>query len=215
MARAAAEDGTKIVVCTPHLKDYHPEEVARTREVAAQVRKALAEAGVTLGLIVGFEVDLAVAAECAEEELTELAIGGSKHAIILEMPYQGWPRFLDQTLFRLRTRGFRPVLAHPERNDRVQKEPGLLESCTKAGAVIQSTVASLTGEFGKKPERTFQKMLGAGLVGLLASDAHAYRTDGWTLGPTVAQLRGSVGDEIVTMLVEENPRRLLAGEPLR
>ncbi len=215
MARAAAESGTHTVVCTPHLKDLYPEEVERVRKVAGELCAALVEAGIDLTLRVGFEVDLSVAAECTQEELQGLTIEGSGGAMVLEMPYDGWPRYLDETLFRLRTWGFRLVLAHPERNDRVQKTPEVLETCTKAGAVVQATVASWTGEFGKKPGRTFRKLLAAGRVSLLASDAHAYRTDGWTLAPMVEKLRGELGDDVLGMLVDENPRRLLAGEALK
>lgn len=214
MARAAAESGTDTVVCTPHLQDLLPGDVERTHEVAGQVRSALSAAGIGLRLLTGFEIDLSVAATSSRQEMQQLAIVGSQGAVVLEMPYRGWPRYLDETLFRLRTWGMTPVLAHPERNDRVQKSPETLDACIKAGAVVQATVASLTGEFGKRPERTFRKLLAAGKVSLLASDAHAYRNDGWTLAPTVERLRAAVGDEAVNLLVEENPRRLLAGEPL-
>ncbi len=130
------------------------------------------------------------------------------------MPYEGWPRFLEETLFRLATGGFQPILAHPERNDRVQKSPELLLGCLKAGAVAQATAASLTGEFGRAPERAFAKLLSMGAIGLLASDAHAYRTDGWTLDPMLESLRGTVSEEDLAVLVDENPRRLLAGQAL-
>ena len=214
MAQAAVEAGTDTVVCAPHLQDLLPGDVEHIHEVADQVRSALAEAGIGLRLLVGFEVDVSVAATCSREEMRHLMIEGSQGAVILEMPYHGWPRHLDETLFRLRTWGMRPVLAHPERNDRVQKAPEVLDSCLKGGAAVQATVASLTGEFGRKPERTFRKLLSAGKVSLLASDAHAYRTDGWTLVPVVERLRSSANEKVVTMLTEENPRRLLAGEPL-
>ena len=165
-------------------------------------------------MLMGFEVDLSVVVDCGREDLADLTVEGTQGALVLEMPYNGWPRYLGETLFRLRAWGFRPVLAHPERNDRVQKDPAVLQDCLKAGAVAQITVASLTGEFGKKPERVFRMLLGEGAVSLLATDAHAYRTDGWTLAPVIEKLRATVGEETIAALVKENPRRLLAGEAL-
>jgi protein-tyrosine phosphatase len=134
--------------------------------------------------------------------------------IILEMPYRGWPIYLGETIFRLAAAGLRPVLAHPERNERVQKNPELLAACLGAGAVAQATAASITGEFDRATERAFFMLLSAGLVGLLASDAHAFRRDGWTLSVVLQRLSGSVSPADLETLVEENPRRLLCGEPL-
>jgi protein-tyrosine phosphatase len=214
MAREAAASGIDTVVCTPHLSEMVPEDVKHAREVATRVRAEIEQAGIRLKLLLGFEVDLVVAATCSIEELKTLTVEGSRGAIVLEMPYEGWPRFLEETLFRLATGGLCPILAHPERNDRIQRSPELLEGCLKAGAVAQGTAASLTGEFGRGPERAFRKLLAQGSIGLLASDAHAYRTDGWTLVPVLESLRGTVRDEDLAILVEKNPQRLLAGQAL-
>jgi protein-tyrosine phosphatase len=215
MARAAAVSGIGTVVCTPHLTEMAPEVVDHAREVIEQVKAAVASVGIRLKLLLGFEVDLAVAAECELEELRALTIEGSSGAIVLEMPYEGWPCFLEETLFRLSTGGLRPVLAHPERNDRIQRSPELLDGCIRAGAVVQATAASLSGEFGRGPERAFRRLLSQGAIGLLASDAHAYRKDGWTLTPLLENLRDTVREQDLAVLVKGNPQRLVAGQPLR
>ncbi len=214
MARSAAESGIDTVVCTPHLHEYEPETVESVRAVADELRGALAEAGVDLRLLVGFEADLGVATGGGVERLKQLTVEGTDTVLVLEMPYGGWPPYLEDTLFRLSTWGLKPVLAHPERNDQVQDRPEVLEGCLKAGAVAQCTVASLTGEFGRGPRRAFEAMLALGYVSLLATDAHAYRTDGWTLGPVLESLRGTLSEGELAALVDENPRRLLGGEPL-
>ncbi len=185
----------------------------------AEVRAALGAAGIELTLLLGFEVDLEIAATNRPGELGALTVEGTAGAgsggvIVLEMPYRGWPIYLEETIFRLAAAGLRPVLAHPERNDRVQKTPKLLAGCLKAGAVAQATAASITGEFGRATERAFFQLLSAGLIGLLASDAHAFRREGWTLTGVLERLTGSASPGELKTLVEENPRRLLAGEPL-
>jgi protein-tyrosine phosphatase len=214
MANAAAESGIDTVICTPHLTELVPGHLEHARQVADQVRVGLEKARIDLRVLLGFEVDLGVAAGCSLEELRPLTVASSKGAIVLEMPYEGWPRFLEETIFRLTTWGLTPVLAHPERNDRIQQTPELLAGCLRAGAVAQATAASLSGEFGRGPERAFRKLLSQGSVALLASDAHAYRTDDWTLTPCLESLRGAVTKETLDLLVEENPKRLLAGQQL-
>jgi protein-tyrosine phosphatase len=212
MARAAAASGVRTVVCTPHLPDWDEALVRQAREVIEEVRAAVAAAAIDVTLLLGFEVDPSVAVAADKETLKGLAIEGSKGAIVLEMPYSGWPVFMDEMIFRLSTTGFRPVLAHPERNDRVQRSSDLLVGCLKAGAVGQATAASLSGEFGRGPAQTLRRLLSEGLIRLAASDAHAYRKEGWTLAPMLAALAGQVDEAGLAALSETNPARLLAGE---
>jgi protein-tyrosine phosphatase len=214
MAREAAASGISTVVCTPHLPELNEADIRRTREVIDEVRAAVAAADIELALLLGFEVDLVVAATTDPNKLDAVTIEGSGGAIVLEMPFSGWPLYLEETIFRLSTAGLRPVLAHPERNDRIQKSSDLLAGCLKAGAVAQATAASLGGEFGRSTEKTLFKLLSEGLIGLVASDAHAYRTDRWTLASVLETLSGIVSEDDLTKLVERNPRRLLAGEGL-
>jgi len=214
MAREAVASGVDTVLCTPHLPEWNGEHIREIREVAGKVRGALAEAGVPLRLVQGFEVDLGVAVTAGTGALLGLALEGGGKAILLEMPYTGWPVYLEQTIFRLAADGFRPVLAHPERNERVKKSSEPLLGCFRSGAMVQCTAASLTGEFGRGAVQAFRRLVSEGLVRLVGSDAHAYRREGWTLTPMLDVLRELVSDEDLKTLVDENPRRLLAGEPL-
>jgi protein-tyrosine phosphatase len=214
MARAAAASRVHTVVCTPHLPDMDETAIKRAREVVDEVRAAITAAGIDLRLLLGFEVDVVVAATSETAVLESLAIEDSGGAIILETPFHGWPLFMEETIFRLSAAGMRPVLAHPERNDRVQKTPGLLGGCLEAGAVLQATAASASGEFGRDTEKAFFRLLGEGQASLLATDAHAYRTDGWTLTTILERVSGLLPADEVVRLVDENPSRLLSGKGL-
>lgn len=214
MASAAAASGISTVVCTPHLPEWDETHISQVRAVLEEVRSAIAAAGIELTLLLGFEVDLGVASMVGKEELEVLTIEGSNGAILLEMPYSGWPVFMEDMVFRLATTGFRPVFAHPERNDRIQRSSELLEGCIRAGAVAQGTAASLTGEFGRSPSRTLRRLLSEGNIRLLSSDAHAYRKDGWTMESMLAELADCADADTLALLTRANPARLLAGESL-
>ncbi|MBN1631147.1 MAG: hypothetical protein JW990_15410 [Thermoleophilia bacterium] len=214
MAREAADSGVRTVVCTPHFLAWNEAHVQQIRETADIVRVALARARIPLDLAVGFEVDASVIVGLDTRVLPKLTFEGPGNAILLEVPYSGWPVYMEDVVFRLSAAGFQPVLAHPERNDRIQRSSEPLVRCLKAGAVAQGTAASLTGEFGRAAVQTFRRLMVEGAIRLLGSDAHAYRRDGWTLRPMLAALEGLVGPDVLATLVEGNPRRLLAGEPL-
>lgn len=212
MARAAAASGVETVVCTPHLPEWDEITVRRAGEVIEELRQTVAAAGLGLALKLGFEVDLSIAATIEAERLRALVIEGSGGAIILEMPYTGWPLYIEETLFRLSTTGFIPVLAHPERNERIQKSSDPLAGCLRAGAVVQGTAGSLGGEFGRAAVKTFFRLVSEGSISLLASDAHAHRVDGWTMDPMLAALQGEMDRDELFALTDTNPARLLAGD---
>jgi protein-tyrosine phosphatase len=127
------------------------------------------------------------------------------------MPYSGWPVFLEQTVYRLSTAGFLPILAHPERNERVQRTPEALVPCLNAGAIAQGTAGSLTSLFRRQSAKTFFELLARGRFSLLASDAHSEPAYTWSLEPLLAELgkRVSPGDR--QLLTEVNPARILEG----
>ncbi len=212
MVRAAVSSGVSTIVCTPHLTEWDGAVIGRAGLMLRRVKAAVATAGDGPDLRLGFEVDLGIAATVDTTTLSALTIEDSWGAILLEMPYSGWPPFIEETIFRLSAAGFVPVLAHPERNERIQRSSELLAGCLKAGAVAQATAGSLGGEFGRSAERTFFRLISEGLISLLASDAHAYRSSSWTMHPMLEALEGRVSEDDLAAFTEINPRRLLHGK---
>jgi protein-tyrosine phosphatase len=160
----------------------------------------------------GFEVDSTIAATADDDTLRALTIEGSERSLLIEMPYNNWPPFLEQTVFRLSASGFVPILAHPERNDRVQRSPEVLTACLNAGAVAQGTAGSLSSMFRRQSLKTFHELLSRGWFGLLASDAHHQPEYTWTIVPLLADLGKRVSPEGRELMTRVNPTRVLAGQ---
>lgn len=221
MARAAAAAGVRTVVCTPHLYEFDRGLIERAGKVIGEVRAALEREGIDLHLLLGFEAAVEVVATMDAEALRPLCMegsggAGSAGALLIEMPFHGWPLYLEQTMFRLSTEGFVPVLAHPERNDRVQRDPEVLKPCLDAGAVAQATAGSLSPMFRRDSLRTFHALLARGWYSLLASDAHADTEYTWSPALVLGEVEGTVAAETLALLTEENGARVIAGErPLR
>jgi tyrosine-protein phosphatase YwqE len=242
MIREAYGRGTGTIVCTPHLYEMDEDLVKRAREAHREVVAAVREQDIPVRLLLGFEVDLTVAATSDIETMRSLCIGasggasggvsggrpadsasdaaiapatapdGSGRAVVVEMPFSGWPLFLEQTLFRLTSAGLLPILAHPERNERVQRSPDALMACLNAGAIAQGTAGSLSSMFRKQSLKTFHELLARGWFSLLASDAHSQPEYTWTLEPLLAELGKRVTPADVELLTEVNPARVLEGK---
>jgi protein-tyrosine phosphatase len=224
MIREAADRGTRTIVCTPHLYEFDSGLVEQAREAHRRVAEVLREQEIPVRLLLGFEVDLTVVASCDLATLRTLCIScpadgalerspeGTSRAMVIEMPYSGWPFYLEQTVLHLTTAGFLPILAHPERNERVQRSPDALAACLNAGAIAQGTAGSLSEMFRKQSMKAFRELLARGWFSLLASDAHSQPRYTWSLEPLLRDIGKdlSAGDQV--LLTEVNPARILVGK---
>jgi protein-tyrosine phosphatase len=218
MIRTAVEQGVTTICCTPHMYDYDRNLVEETRAVYQQTVAAVAAAGLPVTLLQGFEVDLLVAATSDPATVRSLCIqtpdgeGAKTAAMIVEMPYNNWPPFFEESIYKLATAGVIPIIAHPERNERVQRSPDVLLGCMNAGAILQGTSGSFTDLFRRGSQKTFLELLARGWFSLLASDAHSEPDYTWSLGPLMAELGDRLSPEDRTLLVNVNPARILEGK---
>jgi protein-tyrosine phosphatase len=211
IARAAAADGVRVLAATPHVREDYPTDAGTMERLVGELRGALARDGVELQVVTGGELALDFLARVPGDELARFGLGGSK-TLLLETPYYGWPLDLGETTLRLRARGFRCVLAHPERNGDVQEDPERrLRPLVDSGVLMQVTAASLDGRLGRRTQACVRGLIEAGLAHLLASDAHtpAIRAAG------MRAAADAVGDaELARWLSESVPAAILADEPL-
>ena len=171
--RAAAEDGISAVAATPHVRDDYPTTPETMERLVADVNDAARAEGIGVEVLPGGELDLEAAGELDDATLRRFGLGGNPRVLLLEFPYYGWPLELRDLVFRLGTRGFEVVLAHPERSADVQDAPERLRELVDAGVLVQLTAAAVDGRLGHRPAAASRALLAAGLAHLIASDAHA------------------------------------------
>ena len=83
------------------------------------------------------------------EKLT--GINDSRY-LLIEFPSNEVPHYTDQLFFELQSKGFVPIIAHPERNKAISQNLDILYDLINKGALSQVTTASLAGISGKKLE---------------------------------------------------------------
>ena len=205
---AAAEDGIARIAATPHVRDDYPTEPGTMERLVGEVNAAARAEGIQVEVLPGGELALGHAIVLGDETLHRFGLGGNPSLLLLEFPYRGWPLDLRDVVFRLETRGYRIVLAHPERNAEVQADPEQLRPIVDAGVFVQLTAASVDGRLGRASESASRALLDAGLVHLIASDAHAPAIR--AIGMSAAA--DAVGDEALAgWLTHDVPAALLAG----
>src|SRR5260221_3652185 len=94
-------------------------------------------------------------------------------ALLLEFPTNFVAPQAEWILHELSVMGVRPVIAHPERNAELVRNPERLGSLVSRGALTQITAGTLLGDFGRGPFPAAENFFERGLVHLVASDAHS------------------------------------------
>jgi protein-tyrosine phosphatase len=172
IARRAAADGVRVIAATPHVRDDYPTEPATMERLVAELRAALQSEGIPVEVRPGGEIAIDWLGRLSEHDLARFGLGGSPRYLLVEFPYAGWPLSLHEWVFQLVTREITPVIAHPERNADVQRDPDELRPLVDAGALVQITAASLDGRIGRSSQSAAFELIDRRLAHLLASDAH-------------------------------------------
>lgn len=130
--------------------------------------------------------------------------------VLCEFPAMRVPPNAEWAVQNLRARGWRPIIAHPERYRNHDDRLSALARCRAAGALLQVNAGSLLGQHGERALAIARGLLQEGWVDYLASDHHARGTP--ATGRAVALLVERGGEAQARRLTEENPARILAGE---
>jgi len=217
LARLAGMGVTRIVA-TPHLMqpldDGYRHLVQETRDANQHLAS---KHGIAMDL--GYEHVLVPGLAARLQNGEQSTMAGSS-AVLVELPFVGWPQHTESSLFALRIAGYVPILAHPERYLEVQKNPELAIVAGEQGAALQLTSGSFAGVYGKGVERSARKLLELAIERdvaiVFASDAHS---DGQRLAQVPAGLKWirsnmKQGGAVVEWASTVVPSHLLASAPV-
>lgn len=215
MARIAARYGTSLMVATPHRyyggRENTPDLL---RRLTAQVNAALRETrfGHRIRLLPGQEIPLTLQTAEELQRGETLTLGDTGLSVLVEPPFDHLPEWTARALEKITNAGYRPILAHPERNAVVQQTPTLARDFVRAGAALQLTAMSVTGDNGRRALSAALWILEEGLAGMIASDSHSPAWRPPNMRSAYHALRERYGVSAARLLCVETPRALvLAG----
>jgi len=210
MVRAVAALGFSDLYATPHQRAgmFMPERAAidgAFTRVSTEVRAG--EPDLRLGLGAENFWD-----DVFHARLRQRAVPGygGGAAFLFEVSPQLMPPGIGNELFQLRVQGHLPVMAHPERYVAVQRDITLAEQLGRS-AVMLIDLGALDGAHGKAEMKTARRMVLDGLAHAAASDVHRPE-DQVSVAAGMAWIRKQRGAAVLDQMLDENPRRILAGE---
>jgi protein-tyrosine phosphatase len=172
MAKIAIDDGIRCIACTPHVyPGLYENTAADIRERVARLQAKLDAKGLKLRLTTGADAHLTPELLSRLRAATVPTLGGSRY-FLLEPPHHVYPPRFEDSVFQFVLAGYIPVITHPERLTWISDHYDVFEQMARRGVWMQVTAGSLTGRFGRGAKYWGERMLGDGLVHLLATDAH-------------------------------------------
>jgi len=220
MARLLAEHGYEGVIATPHVMADEVHNITKDF-IAKQVedfREALDKASVKLDVYVGAEYYLDRSVADLTREFFPLTTMADTYYILVEMPVTTLPSYLDYSVLAGPTDSqefeklipyLRPVIAHPERNEKIAKNTDNLLSLRNRGYFLQSNLEPIIGGLGRGPKKLMKKMAARGLIDLIGTDGHSPEKLAKILPDFRKKVEKIMGDKRARQVLEENSDRLV------
>jgi tyrosine-protein phosphatase YwqE len=92
--------------------------------------------------------------------------------ILVEMSYFNAPYNLYEILFEIQLKGYKPILAHPERYNFYHTNFENYYKLKKAGCLFQLNLLSLTLQYGKNVQKVSLKLLEENMYDFVGTDTH-------------------------------------------
>ena len=164
--------GIKNIITTPHvLGDVYPNASNTIKEKLQEVKEELIKRNIK-------DISIRAAAEyMMDEQFSKLLekddiLTLKDNFILVEMSYFSAPINIYDILFEIQLKGYKPILAHPERYSFYHNDLNHYQKLKKAGCLFQLNLLSLTEQYGKGVQKISEKLLKENLYDFVGTDTH-------------------------------------------
>ena len=215
MAENAWNTGVDTIVATPHcnLNMARPNYRGWDYALAFSMFKALLkQRGIPITILPGAEVyGRSHNIRQLIEENRLVTLNHSRY-LLVEFNFGADGEYISRILDAVSHRGLIPVVAHPERYEAVQQDPGLAQYWFSRGYIIQLNKGSILGLLGEGAQICSRELLARGFAHVIASDAHDnhYRPTGFR--ELLGYLGPYVDHRYLKLLLSTNPKRIISNQ---
>ena len=168
------ELGYHKVITTPHIMQDH---FRNTAEIILgklkDVRDHLIDRNIAMEIDAAAEYYLDEHLIDLLERNKPLLTFGSNY-LLFETNFLSEPLNLKEFIFLATTKGYKPVLAHPERYAYLLGNIHKVQDLVDRGVLLQLNIGSLTGHYSKPIQNFAFKLIDKGTIHLLGSDCHNF-----------------------------------------
>lgn len=172
LVKGMDELGFTHMIATPHVTDETFPNTPETISTSFRLlRTACNEASLKMKLWCSAEyrIDELLFSMLENQTISPLP----ENYLLVENSWFQEPFALDTFMFKLRSdKGYKPILAHPERYNYYQRHRERLEELHDLGVALQINLLSLAGYYGKHIKNTAEWMLSHNMVSFVGTDLH-------------------------------------------
>lgn len=163
--------GIDRIIASPHITQITFENTPQTLQ---QAQQQLDEA------LLNTDLNVTVT-HAAENRIDDLLAENIKNNTLLTLPgnyllienaFIQEPMQLDELVFDLQVRGYRPILAHPERYPYYHLHPDRYKHLHRNNLLFQINALSLAGAYGKQQKKMAEWLIDNQLVDFVGTDVH-------------------------------------------
>lgn len=159
--------GIREVWFTPHIMEDIPNTTAGLRSRFEQFQKNYT-GNIRLHLAAEYMLDNLFKERLAHRDL--LPLGTEGNHLLVETSYFNPPMDLYGMLEKIKSAGFIPVLAHPERYTYMSKKD--YQRLKQTGVMFQSNLPSLVGGYGNPVQKKVERLHTQNMINLYGTDTH-------------------------------------------
>ncbi len=165
------ELGYSRLFTTPHImSDLYPNKSMDIKSKDILVNEALISKGINCTFTAAAEYLIDDGFEDKLDSKDILTLPGNR--VLVEFSFVSPPFQLERIIFKMLTKGYRPVLAHPERYSYFQRDLSIISRIKEKGVELQINLLSLAGHYGKREQDLAFKIINEDMASFLGSDLH-------------------------------------------
>jgi len=164
--------GYKKVITTPHvMSDYYKNNPEIILSGLNNVRKEIKKQNLDIEIEAAAEYNLEPEFEKLLDDGKLLSFGAEKY-LLFELSFFDEPLRLNETIWKMIEKGFRPVLAHVERYGYWHNNYDKVEEMINRGVKLQLNIGSVTGAYGPEVKKFAERLIKDEIIEFVGSDCH-------------------------------------------
>jgi tyrosine-protein phosphatase YwqE len=163
--------GLNKFICTPHIfKEIYPNNKESVTKALIATQKEIKNQKLNLHISAAAEYMMDI--DFLEILKTEEILTLPNKYILIEMSYAAKNNNIEQYIFELNAKGYKPILAHPERYNYYHDDFNQYQRFKDMGCLLQLNALSVTGYYGKDVKNIALKLINQKIIDLVGTDLH-------------------------------------------
>ena len=215
MLDVAVAQNVGHIFATSHFQEYANDVLlSEYYKKFNEVKEYIEKKKLSIKIYPGAEVFQHEEMEKSVFEYSNYRLNENSRYVLFEFPMFQTPHNYLDTIFKLRLKKIRPIVAHPERYQMVYKDFSTLIKMINMGALLQVNCGSILGSFGAPVKEIVQKMFKLKMVHFVSSDAHRVSGRTFKMQDTYDYCKSFLPEDYLNRVFYENPEKILKNEDI-